>query len=63
MRTPSIVAPMVILAAAAVAGSAENWPVRPMTLVVTFAAGGGDDLPRADTQPTAVGALGPIGNH
>jgi tripartite-type tricarboxylate transporter receptor subunit TctC len=39
MRIQSIVAPMVILAAAGVASFAEYWPTRPMTLVVTFAAG------------------------
>jgi tripartite-type tricarboxylate transporter receptor subunit TctC len=44
MRIQSIVAPMVILAAAGVASFAEYWPTRPMTLVVTFAAGSGDDL-------------------
>jgi tripartite-type tricarboxylate transporter receptor subunit TctC len=44
MRIPSIVAAMLMLAVAAVAGFAENWPARPVTLVVTFAAGSGDDL-------------------
>jgi tripartite-type tricarboxylate transporter receptor subunit TctC len=44
MRIPSILAAMVMLAAGAVPVFAENWPARPVTLVVTFAAGSGDDL-------------------
>jgi tripartite-type tricarboxylate transporter receptor subunit TctC len=44
MRIPSIVATTMMLAATTVAGFAQDWPARPMTLVVTFAAGSGDDL-------------------
>ena len=32
------------LIASATTAAAEDWPVRPMTLVVPFAAGGGVDL-------------------
>ena len=44
MRIRTIISATVMLAAATAPGFAENWPARPVTMVVTFAAGSGDDL-------------------
>jgi tripartite-type tricarboxylate transporter receptor subunit TctC len=44
MRIPEILAAVVMLTATTGTGVAQSWPSRPLTMVVTFAAGSGDDL-------------------
>jgi tripartite-type tricarboxylate transporter receptor subunit TctC len=44
MRIRRIIAATVMLVAATAPGFARNWPACPVTMVVTFAAGGWDDL-------------------
>jgi len=44
MRSLITVAGLAALMAMTASGSAQTWPTRPVTMVVTFAAGSGDDL-------------------
>jgi tripartite-type tricarboxylate transporter receptor subunit TctC len=44
MCIPRISAGLALVLAATVAALAQQWPTRPLTMVVTFAAGSGDDL-------------------
>ena len=43
-RVAALVALMLALAGATAPAAAQDWPLRPVTMVVSFAAGGGADV-------------------
>jgi tripartite-type tricarboxylate transporter receptor subunit TctC len=58
MSNPTMIAVAAALLATAGAVQAQEWPTRPVTLVVTFAAGSGDDLVARSIAPRISDLLG-----
>jgi tripartite-type tricarboxylate transporter receptor subunit TctC len=58
MSNPTMIAVAAALLATAGAVQAQEWPTRPVTLVVTFAAGSGDDLVARSIAPRISELLG-----
>jgi tripartite-type tricarboxylate transporter receptor subunit TctC len=58
MSSPRMIAVAAALLATAGATHAQEWPTRPVTLVVTFAAGSGDDLVARSFAPRLSELLG-----
>lgn len=58
MSNPRMIAVAAALLATAGAAHAQEWPTRPVTLVVTFAAGSGDDLVARSFAPRLSELLG-----
>ena len=48
MFTVRMIAAVAVLVTATAPSAAQNWPTRPVTMVVTFAAGSGDDASGGD---------------
>jgi len=51
------------LISATVVAAAPDWPTRPLTMVVTFAAGGANDVVGRILAPHMSEILGRAGNH